>query len=485
MRQPSTAGNPAEIRARVLRNGRVLTEGALHARDVVVHDGRIVELVASGAPCEATDEVDARGLIVLPGLVDAHTHSYGQLCRDAIADDRLEAWLAFAAASTVGLHAEAAAVAAQLSALDALRHGATTTLDHATLGAEHAEALVAAYGEAGTRVAIAAQVADVSFADSLLGLPASRREAIRRVDRRGAASRAAQVDACHALIDAARDRPRISVLLGPSAPERCSSGLLDDVAALAATHGLGLHVHLLETRQQRRGGDPLGTLADHGLLRPGLSLAHCVHLDDGDVERVAVTGAAIVHNPMSNLALGSGRLDLRRLIDAGVTVGLGCDGWTTGGAQDVLAQARLALVGRRPEDPPDRWLTPADVWPLAAAGGGAAIGLGPGAGTLQVGAPADLLLVDPARAGLIDGADPVAQLVLGGLGDGLVEVWVGGHTVLRRGEHTNLDVERLVARAGELLPALRRAAEPLRGLAADLAALTREAVGPDHSPMPA
>lgn len=448
----------------------MLQDGVLVERDLLVEDGRITA-VGDEVPHQAQEIVDARGRWIVPGLVNAHSHSYGQLCRDAIADDRLEAWIAGAVASAAGLSAEAAGIAAQLNALDGLRHGATTSLDHATLGEGHVQALVTAYSLTSVRVALAAQVGDVAFADSLLGLSAASRDAIRAADPRRAPRWEEQLDACRALVAAVRGHDRIAVLLGPSAPERCSPALLDGVAAIAAAEQLGFHVHLLETNQQRAGGDPLGILENHGLLRPGLSLAHAVHLDDHDLQRIAEAKAAIVHNPMSNLSLGSGRLDLRRVLDAGVTVGLGCDGWTTGGAQDVLAQARLALVGRRPDTEPATWLAPEEVWALAGPGGAAALGLDPLLGTLAPGAPADLLLVDPARAGFVDGVDPVAQLVLGGLSAGLVEAWVSGRCVLRDGDHEDLDAERLLARAAELLPELRRAAAPYAAVARRLSHL--------------
>ncbi len=443
--------------------------------DMLVCDGHITGLVPPGTGPAAGTTVDARGCLVVPGLVDAHTHSYAQLCSWAVADGTLESWLPAAAVSGAGMTAEAAATAAQLSAIDALRHGATTTLDHAVLAPGHAEAMVHAYTEVGARAAVAAQVADVSFADSLHGVAGGVRDAVRAADTRATSTAAAQLELCRELLAAASGAPLLTVLVGPSAPERCTPSLLDGVRELADETGAALHVHLLETQQQRAGGDPLGTLARHGLVRDDLSLAHCVHLDDADVERIATAGAAVVHNPLSNLGLGSGRLDLRRLLAAGVTVGLGCDSWTTGGAQDVLAQARLALVNSRPEHAAAAWLKADEVWALAGVGGAHAIRLPEGTGELTPGAPADLLIVDAPAASLVDGIDPVVQLVLGGFGAGLREVWVAGRPVMRDGLPLHVDAERLLARAAELLPALRAAAAPLEPLAARLRALLETA----------
>lgn len=468
---------PDERKADVrIAGGRVLTQDGPADADLLLAGGRIASLAEPGEGPAAAHTVRADGLLVLPGLVDAHTHSYAQLCRHGLATDRLEPWLPGAVASGAGLTAEGAAVAATLSAVDALRHGATTTLDHATLGEGHAQALVDAYSAVGARVALAAQVQDVAFADSLHGVAPDVRADVAAADTRGAPTTESQILRCRELIEAAAGHDRITVLLGPSTPERCSGALLDAVAALAAEHGLGLHVHLLETPQQRAGGDSLGILADHGLLRAGLSVAHGVHLDAADLARLHEAGAAVVHNPLSNLSLGSGRLDLRAVLEAGVTVGLGCDSWTTGGPQDPLAQARLALHNTRPEEPAAAWLTPGDVWALAAAGGAAAIGLGGELGVLTPGAHADFLLVDPLAAGIIDGVDLPMQLVMGGLGHGLREAWVAGRPVLRDGLPLHVDLGAIAARAAELQSALAAATAEQQPLADRLAALLSSTV---------
>lgn len=459
-----------------LAGGEVLTDAGMRALDVLVAGDTVAGLVERDASAPGAREVDVTGRLVLPGLVDAHTHSYAQLCRDGLATDRLDPWMPAAIASGAGLTAEGAAIAAQLSAVDALRHGATTTLDHATLGDGHAEAIVAAYAQVGARVVLAAQVQDMPFAETLHGVAEAVRAQIAEIDDRGAPDTDLQLRRCRELLAAADGHPAITVLLGPSTPERCSPALLDALAALADEHGVGIHVHLLETPQQRVGGDPLGTLAEHGLLRADLSVAHGVYLDGDDLARLRDAGAAVVHNPLSNLSLGSGRFDLRAALDAGVTVGLGCDSWTTGGPQDILAQARLALNGTRPEEPAARWLQPGEVWSLTAAGGAAAVGLGDRVGALRPGMQADLLIVDPLAAGMVPGVDCATQLVTGGLGAGLREAWVAGRPVLRDGMPLHVDLGAITARAGELLPELRAAAARHQPLAERLAALLTDAV---------
>jgi 5-methylthioadenosine/S-adenosylhomocysteine deaminase len=180
-----------------------------------------------------------------------------------------------------------------------------------------------------------------------------------------------------------------------------------------------------------------------------------------------------VHDPICNLLLGSGRADLGLLRRHAVPVALGTDGWSTGGAQDVLGQARVALGLRRPDEASEHWTAPADLWPALADHAALAVGLAGRVGTITAGARADLLLVDTVRAGWLDGADLVTQLVLGGLGAGLRRVLVAGADVLVGGRATLLDEERLAHDGARLAARLEQT--PLdgatRALQRELAAL--------------
>jgi cytosine/adenosine deaminase-related metal-dependent hydrolase len=451
-----------------IRGARVLRDGELVEEELWIVDGRI-----AASPPEGAETVDARGLIALAGLVDAHTHSYAQLCRDVVADDRLEPWLVGALAAGAGFDAETVGVAARLGALDALRHGATTVLDHATLRPGDPAVIMDAYEEVGVRLALAVQVSDRPLAATLPPDAAGLAGEVAAVDRRPVTSTADALARCREAIHAAAGRDGVTVLLGPSAPERCSGALLDGLAALAAEHGLAVHTHLLETPVQRATGDLVGRLAAHGLIGPRLSVAHACHLDARDIERLAGAGVSVAHNPLSNLALGAGRADLRALLDAGIAVGLGCDGWNTGGAQDVLAAARLALALRRPDTPVAEWPAPADVWHAAGPGGARVAGLDGLVGTLVPGAYADVLLVDPVRAGMVEGFDAVPQLVLGGIGAGLREAWVGGRHVLSDGEPCVVDAAAVAAHGASLVGRLRAAAAPVAAAGAPVVELLR------------
>ena len=441
----------------VVAGGRVVAPGTGPLDvDIVVEHGLVTELRPHGHAAGSAggdDVVAARGLVVLPGLVNAHTHSYGQLARSPFADSWLEPWMPRAMAAWRGADPAAFGLAAALTAADALRRGITTVVDHATLAPAGLDAVVDAYERSGLRVLLALQVSDLPFArwvpSALAGSGLSDR--LAAADPFGARDAEELLELVGAAVERLAGHPRISVLVGPAAPERCSDRLLDGLASLVAAHDLPVHTHLLEVPSQRVWGDLVGRLIDHGLLGPTTTVAHAVHVDVNDVSRLAGAGAGVVLNPISNAALGcrstAPLLELRR---AGVALGVGTDGFNCGGGQDLLGSARVAMVMERGRTHPDGWVAPRQAWSLATDGLTSALGR-PGLGRIEPGAPADLLLVDPDDAGWLDLDDPATEAVLAGFGAGLRSVLIGGTPV------EPPDVGHAMAAARNVATELRRA----------------------------
>jgi cytosine/adenosine deaminase-related metal-dependent hydrolase len=233
---------------------------------------------------------------------------------------------------------------------------------------------------------------------------------------------------------------------------------MTESAELARRLGLMLHTHLAETVEEetycleRYGCRPVEYLERLGWLDGDVWCAHCVHLDDADVARFAETGTGVAHCPSSNLRLGAGIAPLRRLLDAGVRVGLGVDGSASNERGDLALELKQALLLARGRDGPEA-LTARQALRLATRGGAAVLGR-PNLGSLEPGRSADLAVWRTDGLVFTGANDPVAALVLG-----------GPHRVDRllvRGENVVVDGHLVGADEGEIAQEHRRQAEKFR-----------------------
>jgi 5-methylthioadenosine/S-adenosylhomocysteine deaminase len=254
--------------------------------------------------------------------------------------------------------------------------------------------------------------------------------------------------------------------------------------------GLGVHTHLLETRAQAALGQarwPGGTVAEmdrQGLLTGSLSVAHGVWLSPPERELLARRGVTVVHDPASNLMLGSGRMPLEAAMTAGLPLALGTDSSNTGGPHDLFEVMRLALMLPRPDTPdPDAWPRPARILDMATRGGARALGLAGRLGDLAPGHRADLVLLRPRGAALAGAALTVPWLVQHATAAAVAAVMVEGRWVLRDGRILAFDedavLDRVAAVRAEVLAAARGDVELAKAAAPYfLAACGRGPVGP-------
>ncbi len=459
-----------------IEGGRLLRERpgglAFELGDVVVTDERISH-VGEGSwlrPIPVDRVIDAANCLVLPGLVDAHTHSYGNLARGEVDELPLEPWFPYAQASALGRTEREAYVSALLGCIELIRSGTTALLDHLGGNLPTLEAAAQAYLHAGMRVALAPMIADRRSYETLPltpeELPGEMRQAL---NAQPVLSPAQLVADMRTLFHRWHGRAgRISIFVGPSGAQRCSDELLTACRDLAEEYDTGLHTHLLETRVQRIMADRLyGTsmvahLDQLGLLSPRFSGAHSVWIDDQDAARLAARGANVVHNPLGNLVLGSGVAPLPSLLAAGVDVALGTDAPNCGCHQNMLENARLAATLHRVSTPElSRWPRPHQALRMATVGGARVLQMSQRLGRVEVGWLADLVVVDARAPAYVPAHDLVAQLVYGETGRGVRTVLVGGRVVLDEGTIATFDERAILREAQELLPALH---ERNRGL---------------------
>jgi len=257
-----------------------------------------------------------------------------------------------------------------------------------------------------------------------------------------------------------RPEEGISIGLAPSGPQRCSDELLSGCAELADELDLAIHIHVLETRMQALSGRKRygRTLPEHldglGFLGPRVSFEHGVWLTDHDVELVAGSGTGIVHNPVSNLKLGSGICPVPALLRAGVNVALGSDGAASNDGNDMYATVKIAALLHKHWGTDYReWLGAREAWAMATTAGARPMGDGT-VGRLAPGARADLVLLDLDALVFTPLNDPLKQIVLGSSRTALRSAMVAGRWVLWDDVVTGVDERAVLSEARALGPAV-------------------------------
>ena len=426
--------------------------------DIVIRGGRIdaVATAPSAARAGAAATIDGAGLLAMPGLVNAHTHSPENPLRGIADGLHLEPWLCSMFGGSGVYDEDDHYWCALAGAVEMLLCGTTSVIDHLTMSGPNPAAIdgaMRAYRDAGIRGGVAPLVVDMDATADL--------------------GRALGVDVGQAVIpfvlpwlpaddligltgDAmgrwhGAEGGRLHVLAGPGGVQWASDDLLTGLIAVARRHGSGLQIHTVETRLQaaacrhRFGTSAVTALDDLGVLGPRTSLAHCVWIAPDDVALIAERGAVVAHNPAANLRLRSGRAPVPALLAAGATVGVGTDGAASSDDQSTWIAMRLAALVHRE---PDAWVSGPQALAMATTGGGAALGE-PGLGTLAPDAPADLSLIDRRGCGLAGAHDLDTSLVLSETGAGVRHVVVAGEVVVRDGLPTRVDLAEVRARLAD------------------------------------
>lgn len=460
--------------------------------DLRVAQGVIAEIrIHQPADAPQPADVDGRGRLVFPGLVNAHAHSNESFEAGAYEGGPLEVWLAMSyppladAAVLPRVHY----LRAMHLARQSLRSGVTALHDDFLNPAGEPEAVaqvVAAYRDAGVRARVAVTFADRGYLDGLPGARDACPPALAaQLDARPPRSLRAQRDFFEAAMRQHAGGPaaRVGLSLGPRGPQRCSAEMLRLMADLATTHRVPVQMHVLETRvqallaAQRHGRSFVQWLDENCLLGPALALNHAVWLTEGDVRRIAARGAHVVHNPLSNFKLSSGLCPVRRLLAAGVSLGLGTDGAATSDSVDYFDTLRFAAlahkldVGGLAQHPAP---TAAQVLQMATRMGASSMGGAGHFGELTVGQRADFTVVDARDAALVPLNDAPRQLCYAATSRCVHSVYVDGEAVFAEGRCTRIDERALNAEIAEAAERFRHARLARQGQGDDgLLALVR------------
>ncbi len=450
----------------------------LHDASVLLSEGRIERIIPAGENTDAemsellkqVDEViDARRHVVVPGLINTHHHMVQSLTRAVpqVQNAELFSWLKGLYPIWAGLTPEMVRVSNQVAMAELLLSGCTTSSDHLYIypnGVRLDDSIEAAH-TMGMR--FTATRGSMSVGESQGGLPPDRvvekeafilQETQRLIETYHDASYGAMTH----------------VAVAPCSPFSVSQDLMREAAKLARAHGVRLHTHLAENdhdiayTQEKFNCTPAQYAEDLGWVGHDVWHAHCVKLDDEGTYLFARTRTGIAHCPCSNMRLASGILPLRKMLDAGVPIGLGVDGSASNDAAHLLNEARqamlLARVGRALEAPrvengrtvfgcdlgPSD-MTPRDALRLATRGGAQVLGRAHELGQIKVGFCADIAMFRTDTLSMAGGAvhDPVGALLLCA-SDNADYTIVNGRVVVRKGEIATVDMGPLIERHNQL-----------------------------------
>ncbi len=401
---------------------------------VAIRGGRIVAVLPADearARYEAAELIERPGHVLMPGLVNAHTHAAMVLLRGRAENLPLGRWLR----STVW------PLERRWVDPEYVRDGTTLAV------AEMLRAGITCFADMHLWPDVVAQTAAAAHMRASVGL------VVTEAATRWAATADEYIDRGMQLRDEYKGDPLISTHFAPHAPYSASDATLTRVRRLADELDLPVAMHLHETAHEvehsllLHGRRPLARLAGLGLASPQLVAIHMTQVATEDLDTLAESGASVVHCPESNLKLGSGICPVARLLGRGVRVALGTDGAASNNDLDLLAEARVAglLSSGVAATPGD--LVAADLLRMATLEGARTLGLGEVTGSLEPGKWADMCCIDLRAARSWPVHDPVTAVVYAASAQQVTDTWVAGRRLLADGHLRYIDESAVLERA--------------------------------------
>ena len=416
-------------------DGRIIEDGAVAVVDDTIHTVGPVDAMAH---LSTRQTIDAAGGIIMPGLVNTHTHAAMTLFRGLADDLPLMTWLnehifpAEALLDRGRVHA-----GALLGCAEMILSGTTCFCDMYLFE----DAVAEAASTAGMRAVVGEVLYD--FPSPNYG----------NIDNGFAFTRQ--------LIDRWRNDPRVTIAVEPHSPYLCAPELLVEAAGIAREAGAPLVIHLSETQsevdriRETYGRTPVGHLADLGVLGPNLLACHCVVLDEADMDLIVAHDVKVAHNPESNMKLASGIAPVAELIRRGVVTGLGTDGCSSNNDLDLFAEMDTAAKLHKASSLDPTVMDAPTVLRMATIDGARALGLGDLTGSLETGKRADIIVIDTNKPHLTPMYHPASHLVYAVGGSDVAATVVNGRVLMQDRRLVDLDLMKIMADARQIADEIR------------------------------
>lgn len=424
----------------LIKNGWVVT---MDPEDTLIEKGAVAiagdSIVGLGAEAmltasfRAAETIDARGGIIMPGLINAHTHA-AMTCFRGLADDLpLMTWLNdYIFPAEAKLNADIVYQGTRLACCEMILSGTTTFCDMYLFE----EFVARGASEVGIRAVVGEVIYD--FPSPNYG-PVE--EGLRYTE---------------ALIQKWKHDPLITIAVEPHSPYVCSPDLLEKARAIADRNGVPMVIHLAETEREvsqireKYGRTPAAHLADIGFLGPSLIADHCVVLSEEDMSLLKEYDVKVAHNPESNMKLASGIAPIPELLERGITVGIGTDGCASNNNLDLFQEMDTAAKIHKVHGLDPTVMDARTVVRMATIEGARALGMSDITGSLEPGKKADIIIIDIGRPHLVPMYNVYSHLVYAVSGSDVVTAVVNGQVLMEDRILTTVDVDEVIGAVNQI-----------------------------------
>ncbi len=404
----------------VLTTDKTLNPGYISIKDNLINQVKTEPFEADERK-QADTVIDAQGSYVLPGFINTHTHAGMSLFRSYADDMALMDWLKNKIwPAEDKLTADKVYWGSMLSILEMIKSGTTTFADMYF----YMEDVAKAVDESGIRASLSRGMIGFKGEHSL----SEAKEFVQNWNGQA--------------------EGRITCMLGPHAPYTCPPDFLDKSASLSEELDIPIHIHVSETEGEvadnykEHGKSPVEHLNDLGVLARPVLAAHCVHVNDSDLDILHEKNVAISHNIGSNLKLGSGVAPIDKMLNSGLTVALGTDGASSNNNLDMLEEARLSSLVQKGVNQDPVLIHAKSAFEMATCKGGKALHMD-GLGKIEPGYKADLTIIDKNSPELYPRHDPIANLIYSCNSKNTSTVIINGKVIMKNGEIQTFDEEKV------------------------------------------
>ncbi len=418
----------------LLKNGLVLlydeTGWRYEKKDLLI-DGNKISRIALSIPAEGASVIDAAGKLIMPGIINAHTHAYMTIHRNYADDLAFFDWLEKVQAVEDGMTEEDVYWTTMLAIIEMLKTGTTCFVDMTIKSAQETvgprSAAAGAVKASGIRAVITRGLAGVSDSEESL---MKYGQAVREMDLFA-------------------DESRLQFFHGPHAPYSCMADYLQKLTQSCKDRKIGQTIHLSESRTEmdsmakEHRTTPIQYVDSLGVFDVPVIAAHCVYATDGDIRLMRDKHVSIAINPKSNMKLGNGFAPVKKFLDAGVNVCLGTDGCGSNNCLNMFQEMNAAALVYKGANRQAQCVDASDVLKMATVNGAKAIGREGELGVIKEGAIADLILIDLNEPQFLPANSIISALVYSSNGSEVDTVIVDGKVLMERRQLTTINEEEV------------------------------------------